>query len=116
MAGTASSDIHATLTDAQGHPHTATPRGRYLAILSLTTLGIVYSDIGTSPLYAMRECFHGPHAIAATPENVFGVISLVFWALILIISIKYCVFVLRADNRGRAASSPSRRWRRPSRS
>jgi KUP system potassium uptake protein len=100
MAGTASADIHATLTDAYGHPHTATPRGRYLAILSLTALGIVYGDIGTSPLYAMRECFHGPHAIAATPENVFGVMSLIFWALILIISLKYCVFVLRADNHG----------------
>src|SRR5215203_4420628 len=100
MAGTASTDIHATLTDAYGHPHTAKPRGRYLAILSLTALGIVYGDIGTSPLYAMRECFHGPHAIAATPENVFGVMSLIFWALILIISVKYCVFVLRADNHG----------------
>jgi KUP system potassium uptake protein len=93
-------DIHTTLTDAQGHPHTATPRGRYLAILSLTALGIVYGDIGTSPLYAMRECFHGPHAIEASAANVFGVMSLIFWALILIISIKYCVFVLRADNRG----------------
>jgi KUP system potassium uptake protein len=100
MAGTASADIHATITDAQGHPHTTTPRGRYLAILSLTALGIVYGDIGTSPLYAMRECFHGPHAIEATPANVFGVISLIFWALVLIISVKYCVFVLRADNRG----------------
>jgi KUP system potassium uptake protein len=48
----------------------------------------------------MRECFHGPHAIRPTPENVFGVMSLIFWALILIISLKYCVFVLRADNRG----------------
>jgi KUP system potassium uptake protein len=100
MAITASTDIHTTLTDAYGHPHTATPHGRYLAILSLTALGIVYGDIGTSPLYAMRECFHGPHAIAATPENVFGVMSLIFWALILIISVKYGVFVLRADNRG----------------
>ena len=100
MAGTASADIHTTLTDEYGHPHTAKPRGRYLAILSLTALGIVYGDIGTSPLYAMRECFHGPHAIAATPDNIFGVLSLIFWALILIISIKYCIFVLRADNRG----------------
>src|SRR5918992_532488 len=100
MAETASADIHTTLADAYGHPHTATPRGRYLAILSLTALGIVYGDIGTSPLYAMRECFHGPHAIAPTPANVFGVLSLIFWALVLIISVKYCVFVLRADNHG----------------
>jgi KUP system potassium uptake protein len=100
MAGTASTDIHTTMTDEHGHPHTATPSGRYLAILSLTALGIVYGDIGTSPLYAMRECFHGPHAIAPTPDNVFGVLSLIFWALILIISVKYCIFVLRADNHG----------------
>ncbi|MDQ3804132.1 MAG: potassium transporter Kup [Acidobacteriota bacterium] len=100
MSGIASADIHTTLTDAYGRPHTAKPRGRYLAILSLTALGIVYGDIGTSPLYAMRECFHGPHAIEATPANVFGVLSLIFWALILIISVKYGVFVLRADNRG----------------
>jgi KUP system potassium uptake protein len=100
MAATASADIHTTLTDEHGHPHTAKPRGRYLAILSLTALGIVYGDIGTSPLYAMRECFHGPHAIAATRDNIFGVLSLIFWALIIIISIKYCIFVLRADNRG----------------
>ncbi len=100
MAGTTSTDIHTTLMDEHGHPHTATPSGRYLAILSLTALGIVYGDIGTSPLYAMRECFHGPHAIAATPDNIFGVLSLIFWALIIIISIKYCIFVLAADNRG----------------
>jgi KUP system potassium uptake protein len=100
MAGTIAADIHTTITDEQGHPHTATPSGRYLAILSLTALGIVYGDIGTSPLYAMRECFHGPHAIAATPDNIFGVLSLIFWALVIIISIKYCVYVLRADNRG----------------
>ncbi|HYO90663.1 MAG TPA: KUP/HAK/KT family potassium transporter, partial [Pyrinomonadaceae bacterium] len=100
MAGTTLADIHTSITDEHGHPHTATPRGRYLALLSLTALGIVYGDIGTSPLYAMRECFHGPHAIAATPANIFGVLSLIFWALILIISIKYCIFVLRADNRG----------------
>lgn len=100
MASAASTDIHTTLTDAYGHPHTAKPRGRYLAILSLTALGIVYGDIGTSPLYAMRECFHGPHAIEPTPANIFGVLSLIFWALIIIISIKYCIFVLRADNHG----------------
>ena len=100
MAETVSADIHTTITDEQGHPHTVTPTGRYLAILSLTALGIVYGDIGTSPLYAMRECFYGPHAIAATPDNIFGVLSLIFWALIIIISVKYCIFVLRADKRG----------------
>jgi KUP system potassium uptake protein len=79
---------------------TAAPRGRYLFTLSLAALGIVYGDIGTSPLYALRECFHGPHAIAATHDNVLGVLSLIFWALVIVISIKYLVFVLRADNQG----------------
>jgi KUP system potassium uptake protein len=60
----------------------------------------VYGDIGTSPLYALRECFHGPHSVAATPENILGVLSLIFWSLTLIISIKYLLFVMRADNHG----------------
>lgn len=96
----ANTDIHTTVTDQHGHPHTVTPTGRYLFTLSLGALGVVYGDIGTSPLYAMRECFHGPHAIAATPVNIMGVLSLVFWALILVISVKYLTFVLQADNRG----------------
>ena len=76
------------------------PRGRYLLVLSLAALGIVYGDIGTSPLYAIRECFHGPHAIIPTPPNILGVLSLIFWSLIIVISIKYLVFVLSADNHG----------------
>lgn len=68
--------------------------------LTLTALGIVLGDIGTSPLYSLRVAFHGPHAVPTTPENVFGVLSLIFWALILIISIKYLGFILRADNKG----------------
>ena len=82
------------------HSTPATPRGRQLAVLTLGALGIVYGDIGTSPLYALRECFHGPHGIAATPDNILGVLSLIVWSLILIISIKYLVFVMRADNGG----------------
>jgi KUP system potassium uptake protein len=78
----------------------AHPTGRRLAILSLTALGIVYGDIGTSPLYAFREGFIGAHAYAATQENVYGLLSLITWTLILIVSIKYLVLVLRADNRG----------------
>ena len=76
------------------------PRGRYLATLTVGALGIVYGDIGTSPLYALRECFHGAHGIAPTRDNVLGVLSLIFWSLTLIISIKYLVFVMRADNEG----------------
>lgn len=95
---TAATDIHTTA--AGTHITRRQPRGRYLFILSLAALGVVYGDIGTSPLYAMRECFHGPHAITPSASNILGVLSLVFWALVIVISIKYLVFVLRADNHG----------------
>src|SRR4029450_5543134 len=71
-----------------------------LALLTLGAIGVVYGDIGTSPLYALRECFHGEHGVAPTHENVLGVLSLIFWSLTLIISIKYILFVMRADNNG----------------
>jgi len=60
----------------------------------------VYGDIGTSPLYALRECFTGSHPITLTPDNVLGVLSLILWSLVLVISVKYLIFVTRADNRG----------------
>jgi KUP system potassium uptake protein len=78
----------------------ATVRKRRFAILCLASLGIVYGDIGTSPLYALRECFYGEHAVAPTPANVLGVLSLILWSLLLIISVKYLILILRADNRG----------------
>ena len=70
------------------------------ALLALTTLGIVYGDIGTSPLYAFRECFGGGEGLPLTHDNVLGVLSLIFWALIAVVSVKYVGYVLRADNRG----------------
>ncbi len=73
---------------------------RYTAGLSLAALGVVYGDIGTSPLYALRESFLPEHGVAVSPANVLGVLSMIFWALILVISIKYLVLILRADNRG----------------
>src|SRR5689334_2859199 len=76
------------------------PRGRYLALLAVGALGIVYGDIGTSPLYALRESFHGPHGIPVTPGNVLGVLSLMLWALLLIVTYKYHVVIIRADNKG----------------
>ncbi len=82
------------------HPSKSVPRGRALAGLAFTALGVVYGDIGTSPLYALKECFSGHHSIAPTPNNVLGVMSLVFWSLNFIVSFKYVSFVLRADNRG----------------
>ena len=80
--------------------HAEHPYGKRLALLSLGALGIVYGDIGTSPLYSMRECFHGVHAVPPTHANVLGVLSLIFWALVIIVTLKYHVYVLRADNRG----------------
>ncbi len=82
-------------------PAHATSAGRgQMAALSLAALGVVYGDIGTSPIYAMRESLHGAHGVTPTPDNVLGILSLILWALIIVISIKYLVFVLRADNGG----------------
>jgi KUP system potassium uptake protein len=74
--------------------------GWRLAGLTLAALGVVYGDIGTSPLYALRECFDGVHALPVTPGSVLGVLSLFVWSLLLIVSIKYIMFVMRADNKG----------------
>ena len=65
-----------------------------------TTVGVVYGDIGTSPLYTIRECFFGTHPVPPTSENILGVLSLVVYALLIIISIKYIAIVMRADNQG----------------
>jgi KUP system potassium uptake protein len=74
-------------------------RSRTLA-LTLTALGVVYGDIGTSVLYAMRECFFGSHSVPPTHENVLGVLSLIIYALLLVVSLNYVALVLRADNQG----------------
>jgi KUP system potassium uptake protein len=72
-----------------------------LVPLALAVLGIVFGDIGTSPLYALKEAFASPHhPVPITGENVLGVLSLVFWSLIVVVSVKYVAFIMRADNRG----------------
>ena len=76
------------------------PTGRRLAILTLTALGVVYGDIGTSPLYALRACFKPEYGLSPTPDHVYGVLSLFTWSLTLVVSVKYIVYVMRADNRG----------------
>src|SRR6184192_820559 len=83
----------------RSEPGTA-PRGRYLLTLALAALGVVYGDIGTSPLYPLRESFYGQHGIAVTPGNVLGVLSLVFWSLVIVVTIKYHIVIIRADNKG----------------
>jgi KUP system potassium uptake protein len=75
-------------------------KGRRIPPLVLFVLGVVFGDIGTSPLYAFRECFSPAHAIMISPQNILGILSLIFWSLILIISIKYVLFVMRADYHG----------------
>jgi len=76
------------------------PHGKRLGLLTLTALGVVFGDIGTSPLYAFRECFKPEYGLTPTPDNVYGVLSLIIWSLILVVSFKYIVFIMRADNRG----------------
>jgi KUP system potassium uptake protein len=85
----------------QRTPVETNPRGKRLAFLSLTALGIVYGDIGTSPLYALQQCFTSKeHTIPPTTANVYGVLSLIVWLLVLVVAVKYLVFIMRADNRG----------------
>src|SRR5574343_1644447 len=74
--------------------------GKRLAVLALAALGVVYGDIGTSPLYAMKEVFAGNHPIPLTEANVLGSLSAFFWALIIVVSVKYVSIIMRADNRG----------------
>src|SRR4051812_38130765 len=101
------------------------PTGRRLAILSLGALGVVYGDIGTSPLYSMQAAFTGKHGFEPTPTAVYGVLSMMVWALTFIVAVKYIAFILRADNKGeggvlallalllrteRRAGDQARRW------
>ena len=68
--------------------------------LSLAALGIVFGDLGTSPLYALQEAFHGDRGVAPSPENVIGCLSLFLWSLIIMVSLKYVLLLMRADNQG----------------
>ncbi len=70
------------------------------AALTLAALGVVYGDIGTSPLYALKEAFAGTHPVPYSPDNVIGILSLILWALIVVVAVKYVTFIMRADNRG----------------
>ena len=91
-----------------------------LPVLMLGAVGVVYGDIGTSPLYAMKESFIGPHPMAVDPLHIFGVLSLIFWSLMLIVTVKYVAVAMRADNRGEGGSLallalisrnlPGRKW------
>jgi KUP system potassium uptake protein len=75
-----------------------------LPALTLGALGVVFGDIGTSPLYALKDIFSGHHRIPVSPDNILGVLSLVFWALMILVTIKYVAIIMRADNRGEGGS------------
>ncbi len=103
--------------------HTETAKKSLLFPLMVGAVGVVYGDIGTSPLYAMRETFSGAHALPPEPNNILGILSLVFWALAIVVSLKYVLFMMRADNKGEggimalialtrriAADQPRLRW------
>ncbi len=99
VAADGTSGFHAAVPREREHVETH-PTGKRLAFLSLAALGVVYGDIGTSPLYAIKECFRTEYGIQPTQQNVYGVLSLIVWALILVVCVKYLVFIMRADNRG----------------
>ena len=81
--------------------HPASSDSKHFKALALAALGVVYGDIGTSPLYALKEVFgNAHHPVPITPDNVLGILSLVVWALIVVVTGKYVLFIMRADNRG----------------
>ena len=82
------------------HGDHATPHGGSTSKLALAALGIVFGDIGTSPLYTLKECLSEQHGVPRAAENTLGVLSLIFWALMLVVTVKYLTFIMRADNRG----------------
>src|SRR5271154_364308 len=84
------------------HPTaTANPHHKAsLAALTLGALGVVFGDIGTSPLYTLRECLHGTRSGVPLPEDIYGLLSLIFWSLTMVVTVKYLTFIMRADNHG----------------
>ncbi len=98
-ATAATATVPSAREKAVGHA----PRGS-LAKLAVGAIGIVFGDIGTSPLYAFRETFAGHHPLPTDPSHVFGVLSLIFWSMMLVVTIKYVSIIMRADNRGEGGS------------
>ena len=88
-------------TSCRPSPQAASRPQEALPALMLGAIGVVYGDIGTSPLYTMKESFLGPHPLAVDPLHIFGVLSLIFWSLMLVVTIKYVFVAMRADNQRR---------------
>jgi KUP system potassium uptake protein len=76
------------------------PGGKQMAPLVIGAMGVVYGDIGTSPLYTLHQCFSGQHGLPLTEANILGILSVIFWALMLVVTLKYVTLIMRADNRG----------------
>src|SRR5689334_18606873 len=94
-----------TVAQSAAAPHPAPEaQSHSLPALMLGAVGVVYGDIGTSPLYAMKETFIGPHPLAVDRLHIFGVLSLIFWSLMLIVAAKYVLVAMRADNKGEGGS------------
>jgi KUP system potassium uptake protein len=100
MNGAKASHSAPTAVGLPGNGSSGNKRRSDVAKLALGALGVVYGDIGTSPLYALKECVSLPHGVTPAPENIYGLLSLVFWAITLVVSVKYILYVMRADNNG----------------
>lgn len=98
--GSAASDADSATADSDLHPH----RQDGLIKLALGAIGIVFGDIGTSPIYAFRETFAGHHKLALDPAHIMGVVSLMFWSMMIVVSLKYVTIIMRADNKGEGGS------------
>jgi KUP system potassium uptake protein len=93
-----------TSIDPLDPPMDAHPHHEGLGRLALGAIGIVFGDIGTSPLYAFRETFAGHHRLEPSPENILGVLSLIFWSMMVVVTVKYVMIIMRADNKGEGGS------------
>ena len=88
------------MVTSNSKPKTAIIKEGSLGVLSLAALGVVYGDIGTSPLYVLKTVFDPAHGLVITDNNIIGVISLIFWAIMMVVTVKYVTLMLRADNHG----------------
>ncbi len=92
--------MQSNITEAPGNTKDASSARARLVTTAIAAMGVVFGDIGTSPLYAMKEAFNGHHALSVTPNNIFGILSLIFWAMTITVTFKYVKFITHADNRG----------------
>lgn len=92
--------VQSNTTEASGSTNDTSSARARLVTTAIAAMGVVFGDIGTSPLYAMKEAFNGHHALSVTPNNIFGILSLIFWAMTITVTFKYVKFITRADNRG----------------